>query len=374
MARGGTAARVRRHDSGRSGGRRRRGGRGQGGRRGTGGRPLRWLAPALVGTLLGTVGAVGGQALPALGTHGHAAAAAGHAGVAPARTGTPGGTRTTSHPAQARPAGTDAPPSGDAAPSTPSTSSEASASSEPTGATDPVTGPLPAVPAAQRRCAQPATGVVTHVRTVPGRTVALTFDDGPDVATPAVLDALAAEHVHATFFVVGSHAQQHPALLRRIADEGHLLGDHTWDHAYPRDVRGGWTAPYLADQLGRTARVVEAATGEPVCWFRPPGGFRTGTVGAAAQRMRMTVALWSVDTLDWQVQGLDHGHAVRPDALEKQVDTIVARATGTGGQRHPVVLLHDGGGPRTATALAVPRIVAWYRAHGYTFVRLDGRS
>lgn len=362
MARGGT---QHRHGTGRT-------------RRGRGAGPLRWLAPAVLGTVLGTAVAVAGQAAPVVpGARGHVAVAAQGRGTAPADAGTAART-TRTDPAASDPgppdgaaASDDALPSGDAA--TPPRTSTSGPASEATSATDPVTGPLPAVPAMQRRCAQPATGVVTHAPTVPGRTVALTFDDGPDGATPAVLDALAAQHVHATFFVVGAQAQRHPALVRRIAAEGHLLGDHTWDHRYPRDVEGGWTAPYLADQLGRTARVVEAATGTPVCWFRPPGGFRTGTVPAAAHRMRMTVALWSVDTLDWQVQGLDHRHAARADALDRQVDAIVERATATGGQRHPVVLLHDGGGPRTATALAVPRIVAWYRAHGYAFVRVDGR-
>ncbi|WP_143448626.1 polysaccharide deacetylase family protein [Kineosporia sp. A_224] len=244
---------------------------------------------------------------------------------------------------------------------------------EPTAATDPATGPLPAVPASQRRCPAPAVGVVTHTRAGGPPTVALTFDDGPDAGTPAVLDALAAAHVHATFFVVGRQVERHPGLVRRVADEGHLLGDHTWDHAYPQEVDGGWTALYLADQIGRTARAVEAATGRPLCWFRPPGGHHPGTVRPAAHRMRMTVAMWSVDARDWEVQGVDGRRPPGLPDLDAKVRAIVARATDVGGEQHPVVLLHDGGGDRAATAAAVPLVVAWYRDHGFTFVRLDGR-
>jgi peptidoglycan/xylan/chitin deacetylase (PgdA/CDA1 family) len=244
---------------------------------------------------------------------------------------------------------------------------------EPTSDTHPVSGPLPAVPSLQRRCPAPAVGVVTHTRHGDAPTVALTFDDGPDAGTPAVLAALAAAHVHATFFVVGRQVGRHPALVRRMAAEGHLLGDHTWDHAYPQEVRGGWTAPYLADQIGRTARAAAAVTGRPLCWFRPPGGHHPGTVRPAAHRMRMTVALWSLDTRDWEVQGVDGRRPPGTRDRDAQVRTIVARATAVGTERHPVVLLHDGGGDRAATAAAVPLVVAWYRDHGYTFVRLDGR-
>ncbi|WP_143448066.1 polysaccharide deacetylase family protein, partial [Kineosporia sp. R_H_3] len=222
--------------------------------------------------------------------------------------------------------------------------------------------------AAGAGCPRPRPGVLSTGRGE-DRTVALTFDDGPDAQTGAVLDVLAREEVPATFFVVGEHAVAQPDLVHRAVREGHLVGNHTWDHSYPRDVRGGWTRSYLDRSLGRTSDAVTEASGAPVCWFRPPGGFLPSTVVPAARDLRMSTALWSVDSLDWKVQSrpartaAEHRH---------QVDAVVAGATAAAGQRHPVVLLHDGGGDRRVTVDALPRIVDWYRAHGYAFVRVDG--
>jgi peptidoglycan/xylan/chitin deacetylase (PgdA/CDA1 family) len=201
-----------------------------------------------------------------------------------------------------------------------------------------------------------------------GRTVALTFDDGPSEWTPAVLDVLAREHVHATFFVIGRSAQADPATLRRIAAEGHQLGNHSWSHRYPRDVRGGWTRAYLRDELARTDAVVARVIGRPPCWFRPPGGFLTA-VPASAKTARKTVALWSVDTLDWQEQ--PEGTTADPGARRQR--TITRRADAGATLPHPVVLMHDGGGWRAATMRSLPAVIAYYRARGYRFVRLDGR-
>jgi peptidoglycan/xylan/chitin deacetylase (PgdA/CDA1 family) len=209
----------------------------------------------------------------------------------------------------------------------------------------------------------------TPVRAAPGsgRTVALTFDDGPSIWTARLLDVLRAKGVHATFFVIGQDAQRYPALLREAAAQGHLIGNHTWDHAYPNAVRGGWSSSYLADQLARTSAVVQGATGQVVCWFRPPGGNLPKTVLPASKRLGMSVVLWSVDPRDWAIQSGSRGST-------GWVDRIVTGATEGLHQQHPVVLLHDGGGFRGATVAAVAKVIDAYRAHGYQFVRLDGTS
>ncbi|WP_088283541.1 polysaccharide deacetylase family protein, partial [Kineosporia sp. A_224] len=217
-------------------------------------------------------------------------------------------------------------------------------------------------------CPRPRSGVLS-TGGGEGRTVALTFDDGPDAQTGAVLDVLAREEVPATFFVVGEHVVERPGLVRRAVSEGHLVGNHTWDHSYPRDVRGGWTRPYLDRSLGRTSEAVTEASDAPVCWFRPPGGFLPATVLPAARGLHMTTTLWSVDSLDWKVQSR---RATTAAEHRRQVDAVVAAATAAAGQRHPVVLLHDGGGERQVTVDALPRIIDWYRTHGYAFVRVDG--
>jgi peptidoglycan/xylan/chitin deacetylase (PgdA/CDA1 family) len=228
----------------------------------------------------------------------------------------------------------------------------------------------PAPPPQARTCPR-STGAATRQAPGPGRTIALTFDDGPGPQTRAVLDVLAAEHVHATFFVVGQAVAAHPEIVRRTAAQGHLIGNHTWDHAYPRELRHGWTVPYLSDQLSRTDAAVIEATGRPTCFFRPPGGHLPPTVAATGRQLHERVVLWSVDPRDWAVQG---AHDPGPAGTAREADTIYAAAITGRTQAHPVLLLHDAGGYRGGTIAALPRIIAFYRALGYQFVRLDGLS
>lgn len=99
------------------------------------------------------------------------------------------------------------------------------------------------------------------------RNVALTFDDGPSRYTPAVLDILAEHDVPATFFVIGEHAAARPAVIERMAREGHAIGNHTWSHR-PSTLRLVAHAPH--DEIARTQNVVESLTGEVPIWFRTP--------------------------------------------------------------------------------------------------------
>jgi len=195
--------------------------------------------------------------------------------------------------------------------------------------------------------------------------IALTFDDGPGPYTARILDVLAEKEVPATFFVTGQHAHEYPELVARATREGHLVGNHTWDHEYPQDVEGGWTVRYLKDQLTRTSNAVVEAGGERTCWLRPPGGSVPANLQPVARALRMSIALWSVDTEDWKVQSGGDAPGLSWKIFLSSITTD---------QQHPIVLLHDGGGFRGATAAALPRIIDWYRERGYAFVRLDGRS
>jgi len=198
------------------------------------------------------------------------------------------------------------------------------------------------------------------------RTVALTFDDGPGRDTAAVLDVLAREKVHATFFDIGAHAAIQPDLVRREVAEGHQVGGHSWDHRYPWVVPGGWTYAFVDGQMRDTVGYLRKLTGQSVCFYRPPGGIMTNMTAAAhAEGMQLT--LWTVDPKDWAHP--QQGYAYSADARG-----IFARATLPGAVRHPIVLMHDGNGPRGATVAALPHVIDWYRSHGYRFVRLDGRG
>lgn len=204
------------------------------------------------------------------------------------------------------------------------------------------------------------------VRSAPGygRTVALTFDDGPGEWTEDVLRILDEHGVPAAFFVAGRAAEAHPDLVRRIAEAGHLVANHTWNHE-PPPPGGSWPAAYVDTEIAPTAALIRDLTGSDPCWYRPPLGVMHGADHEAAARP-LDIAFWSVDSLDWKVQA---GAWADPDG--SLAAAVTAGATGGIGQPNPLVLLHDGGGWRGATVAALPGIIEAYRDAGYRFVRLD---
>jgi len=181
--------------------------------------------------------------------------------------------------------------------------------------------------------------------------VALTFDDGPGDATDAVATALARFGVPATFFVVGSVATEEPDLLAALVTAGHTVGSHSWSHRRIDDA----SDRDLAEEVVRTAMMIEDATGRPAPWFRPP--YRKADAprwDAVAGPLGFHTVTWSVDPRDWEAR------------------EPVAIATAVLDHLHPgaIVLLHDGGGERSATVEALPLIVHGARLAGYRFVAL----
>ena len=160
----------------------------------------------------------------------------------------------------------------------------------------------------------------------------LTFDDGPGPHTDELLDVLARYDVRATFFVIGAQIAQRRATVRRAVDEGHAIGNHSWDHP---------SLPSLAedeihDQLARTRGSIVEVTGRATELFRPPFGDTDATVERVAAALGMRQVLWDVDTEDWQEPGRD----------------VILQRLQTAGLAD-TVLLHDGGGDRSATVAAV---------------------
>ncbi|GHJ50649.1 hypothetical protein Cs7R123_79910 [Catellatospora sp. TT07R-123] len=181
--------------------------------------------------------------------------------------------------------------------------------------------------------------------------VALTFDDGPSAWTPKVLDALKARGVKATFCVIGSQAAAHPDLIRRIVAEGHTLCNHSWNHEFKL---GTWSTAKIRSNMQRTNDAIHAAVpGAPIKYFRHPGGNWTLAAVKVARSLGMSPLHWAVDPQDWR----------RPGA--GTIANRVIRATRSGS----VVLMHDGGGDRSQTLAALPRIISTLRAK-YKLVRL----
>ncbi|MDA9912853.1 polysaccharide deacetylase family protein [Candidatus Nanopelagicales bacterium] len=176
-----------------------------------------------------------------------------------------------------------------------------------------------------------------------GQTLFLTLDDGPDADTPAILRLLRKHDAQATFFAVGKQAQAYPDLIRKITGQGHLIGNHSWDHA---DLTTLSRSAVLAD-LKSTNRAVGSAMG--TC-MRPPFGEINQMVGRAAVSLDLLPIMWTGQAWDW-----------RPPPTEDIVADM-KRATKPGA----VLLLHDGGGDRSNTVAALQTLLPYWDSLGYT--------
>ncbi len=205
---------------------------------------------------------------------------------------------------------------------------------------------------------------LTHGRrqsiALPPRTVALTFDDGPDPTwTPQILAVLAKYHVPGTFFVVGSSAARDPELIRQIRAQGSEIGIHTFTHPDLAEV-----SPDRVDrEMTETQYALAGATGELSYLVRPPyssepdalDNLRFGVISRLGQQGYVT-ALVDVDSLDWERPGVG---AIVHNAVPED---------GHGG----VVLLHDAGGDRSETVAALDRLIPEMQRDGFTFTTVSG--
>ncbi len=199
-------------------------------------------------------------------------------------------------------------------------------------------------------CGPPPPGTVEPIAHGPqdGRRVALTFDDGPARATAAILKTLEQSRVPATFFTIGDQVAPNASLLKRMLRDGDMVANHSWSHPNLQK-----TGPEVDDQqLGATSAEIQRATGFTPCLFRAPYGAYSPKLIDAAHRYGMASVLWNVDPRDWAMPG--------PKAIIRRV--LKAAAPGA------IVLMHDGGGDRTQTVSALPKIIAALRQRGYSFV------
>jgi peptidoglycan/xylan/chitin deacetylase (PgdA/CDA1 family) len=190
-----------------------------------------------------------------------------------------------------------------------------------------------------------------------GAGIALTFDDGPGPQTDNILDILKATEVKAVFCVVGIRAKQYPGLIRRIVAEGHLLGNHSWDHGHDM-WKGGTTADVYESDLVRAAEAIRAAVPDvEIPYFRAPfGAWGTDHLAArVAADMGMTPLSWTFSTVDWH-----------PSTTE---ETIYQRVTGA--EPGDVVLMHDADDKaeqdRRRTVAAVRRAIPVMKEAGRSF-------
>jgi peptidoglycan-N-acetylglucosamine deacetylase len=191
--------------------------------------------------------------------------------------------------------------------------------------------------------------------------VALTFDDGPDDSyTVEILDTLKEQKVPATFFVIGANVVKYPGLVRRMIDEGHEVGSHTFFH--PDETATG--AERMRLELNALQRLLASVTGRTTYLFRAPYGRSEGPMTRSEVEQHLVV-----EETGLVVAGGD----IVPRDWEKMtateiVDYVMSNLTDGGAQ---VIVMHDAGGDRSETAAAVPLLIERLRAKGYGFVRLS---
>ncbi|MFD7903930.1 polysaccharide deacetylase family protein [Kitasatospora sp. NPDC059747] len=262
---------------------------------------------------------------------------------APGAPGTPGSDGV---PVTAGAGGQAAPPVTPRTPRTPDTTAGTSPSSaSPSTASPSTAAAAPAVPATPLS----ATSVIGSTASG-GRTVALTFDDGPGPATQQILDLLAQYNVKATFCEIGQNAAANPGLVKKVLAAGHRLCDHSVHHPQPFQKLPHDKA--VAEISGAKDMIVKAAgPGTQVTWFRAPGGGFNADNEHIAAGLGMKSLGWSVDPRDWSRPG-----------VPAIVSTVQSQLRPGG-----VILMHDGGGDRSQTVAALKQLLPWLVAQGYTF-------
>ncbi|WP_254710468.1 polysaccharide deacetylase family protein [Streptomyces lunaelactis] len=179
-----------------------------------------------------------------------------------------------------------------------------------------------------------------------GRTMVLTFDDGPDPRyTPGILRTLREYDVRAMFFVCGEMAADNRDLLREMSDAGHVVGNHTWSHPMiPR-----LPPSRIREELGRTSELIEETLGAPPLWCRAPFGAWNRHSFEIGAELGMEPLAWTVDSLDWTEPGT----------------RAIVRRVLDGAAPGVVVLSHDAGGNRSQSVAALRAYLPELLGAGY---------
>lgn len=219
----------------------------------------------------------------------------------------------------------------------------------------------------------PSPYVIQHSGYKP-KDLVLTFDDGPDAKyTPEVLDELKRLGVKATFFVVGRNAEANPGLVRRMVDEGHEVGSHTFTHP---DL-GAVSLVRAELEIKATQRAIQSITGRSTTLFRPP--YNADSEPQApnevepiniADRLGYVSVGEKIDPLDWNLEVKNPDGSIRAKTADDIAKAVIdgVHASQAAGEEGNIVLLHDAGGPRPATVAALAKFVPQLQREGYRFV------
>jgi len=176
--------------------------------------------------------------------------------------------------------------------------------------------------------------------------IALTFDDGPHpVYTEKMLEVLDKHDVSATFFLLGEQVELYQDLVKKIAEKGHLIGNHTYHHVQITTL----STEQAYEEITKTSDLVEQITGRGTEYVRPP--FGTWNEGLESD-LNLIPVMWSIDTLDWTTGN---------------VDWIVNRVVQSA-KENDIILMHDS---YKSSVQAADRIISLLEADGFEFVTVD---
>jgi len=188
--------------------------------------------------------------------------------------------------------------------------------------------------------------------------VALTFDDGPDdVFTPQILDILKAKNVKATFFVIGKRVKGYPEVMKRIADECHLAGNHTWSHPNIMKI----SLEDAKQEILKTEKLLEEYyknSSDRIKIFRSPYGSIDPERVEFFSDLGYKIISWNVDSLDWKGLSADE---VKTNVLENVT-------------KGSIILQHSAGGEGedlSGSVEALPEIIDVLKEEGFEFVTID---
>ncbi|MFJ4829797.1 polysaccharide deacetylase family protein [Streptomyces sp. NPDC088747] len=178
--------------------------------------------------------------------------------------------------------------------------------------------------------------------------LALTFDGNPGEPTDRLLDLLDQYGAPSTFFLEGRKIHEHPEVVRRIADEGHELGNHTWTHARLTEISDA----RVRDELNRTGEAITGLTGRRPTLMRPPEGRTDDRVSRVTEELGLAQILWTVTAKDYRTTD----------------SALITERVLDGADRDGIILLHP---LRKGTVPAMPRILRELTARGYSFVTVS---
>lgn len=196
--------------------------------------------------------------------------------------------------------------------------------------------------------------VITDVP-ISKKIVALTFDDGPDPSyTPVVLDVLKKYDARATFFILGIRAEKHPDIIKRMAREGHEVGNHSYSH---RDFGKKDDTDYMLMEIRRANDIIYRLSGQKSVLFRPPGGYLSNALIDLVKKEKLTIAYWSYiqDTKDW-----------KGSSAESIANHLIKNI-----KPGQIIILHDGCNNGMETARAVNIVLDKLSRDGWRFVTVS---